>query len=207
MAQSCPIVECLLIWMGFEYQTSFQTMWPNFRTTIQKLDSLFLMFGNWITKNLNLCTFELCGFVPNGMLRHSLATLEGEKDFIDFYRALLSLECSPFSLFVGILYMLWALSFYQLKWGCGSTAPLSLMNFFMKICGIALIRGRNETSGRQNMLFGCVHYLDLSSNCVFSWLNKIANKYFWIFILEVFVMRVTPIDSHLEKSLDKNSEK
>ena len=33
----------------------------------------------------------------NGMLRHSLETLEGEQDFIFFYRALLSWE-SPFSL-------------------------------------------------------------------------------------------------------------
>ena len=29
------------------------------------------------------------------MLRHPLATLEGEKEFIDFYRALLSREGSP----------------------------------------------------------------------------------------------------------------
>ena len=34
----------------------------------------------------------------NGMLRHSLATLEGEQEFIDFYRALLSRECSPLSI-------------------------------------------------------------------------------------------------------------
>ena len=38
----------------------------------------------------------------NGMLRHSLVTLEGEKGFIDFYRALLPLECSPLAFFVGI---------------------------------------------------------------------------------------------------------
>ena len=38
----------------------------------------------------------------NGMLRHSLATREGEKEFIDFYRALLSRQCSPLSLVGGI---------------------------------------------------------------------------------------------------------
>ena len=36
----------------------------------------------------------------NGMLHHSLATLEGEWEFIDFYRALLSREGSPLSLFI-----------------------------------------------------------------------------------------------------------
>ena len=39
------------------------------------------------------------------MLRHSLVTQEGEKKFIDLYRALLSRECSSLSLFVGILYL------------------------------------------------------------------------------------------------------
>ena len=39
--------------------------------------------------------------ILNGMLRHSLATLEGELEFIDFYRALLSPEGSPLSLVVG----------------------------------------------------------------------------------------------------------
>ena len=37
----------------------------------------------------------------NGMLRHSLATLEGEQEFIVFYRAILSQEGSPLSLAVG----------------------------------------------------------------------------------------------------------
>ena len=35
------------------------------------------------------------------MLRHSLDTLEGEQEFIDFYRALLSQEVPPLSFFVG----------------------------------------------------------------------------------------------------------
>ena len=33
--------------------------------------------------------------VNSGKLRHSLVTMEGEKELIDFYRALLSRECSP----------------------------------------------------------------------------------------------------------------
>ena len=33
----------------------------------------------------------------NGMLRHSLASLEGEQEFLVFYRALLPLGCSPLS--------------------------------------------------------------------------------------------------------------
>ena len=36
-------------------------------------------------------------FTKNGMLRHSLDTLEGEYEFIDFYRALLS-QKAPLSL-------------------------------------------------------------------------------------------------------------
>ena len=39
--------------------------------------------------------------VYNGMLCHSLATLEGEYEFIDFYKALLSREGYPLSLVVG----------------------------------------------------------------------------------------------------------
>ena len=60
------------------------------------------------------------------MLRHSLATLEVEQEFKDFYRALLSQEGSPLSLFnfVGncksqlptiIEYVVSSLSFVQQK--------------------------------------------------------------------------------------------
>ena len=35
----------------------------------------------------------------NGMLGHSLATLEGEEEFIDFHGALPPLKCFPLSLF------------------------------------------------------------------------------------------------------------
>ena len=40
----------------------------------------------------------------NGMLRHSLATLEGEQEFLVCYRALLPLGCSPLSLFVAVFF-------------------------------------------------------------------------------------------------------
>ena len=36
------------------------------------------------------------------MLRHSLVTLEGEQEFIDFYRAFLSREGSPLTLHIQI---------------------------------------------------------------------------------------------------------
>ena len=47
-----------------------------------------------------------------------------------------------------LLNTLCELSFYQLKGGCGSKTPLSLRKFpVWKV----LIRGKNETSGRQNI--------------------------------------------------------
>ena len=40
---------------------------------------------------------------PNGMLRYSSATLQGEKENVAFYRALLFLWCSPLSLSPSLL--------------------------------------------------------------------------------------------------------
>ena len=67
-----------------------------------------LIFGlHWCIPGFLLCLIIQPSIFPqfqkdlnsiNGMLRHSLATLEGEQKFIDFYRALLSREGSPLSL-------------------------------------------------------------------------------------------------------------
>ena len=67
-------------------------------------------------------------FFVNGMLSHSLATLEREEEFIDFYRALLPHECHQF-----LQYVVWALFFDQLKGGRGSTTTLSLRKFSLWI--------------------------------------------------------------------------
>ena len=48
-------------------------------------------------------------YYHNGMLRHSLATLEGEQDLNFLYRALLSSEGSPLSLSRSLLSLLFTL--------------------------------------------------------------------------------------------------
>ena len=70
----------------------------------------------------------------NGKLHHSLATLEGEQDLIE-YSDVSSLFLSIFG-------------------GCVSRTPLSCRKLsFMKNYGITLIRGNYETMGRQIILY------------------------------------------------------
>ena len=84
------------------------------------------------------------------MLRHSLATLEGELEFLVFYRALLSLSCSPLSLFVALLYLNLgcdrgnSCKYYDVECPLGEGASGWIPTIpFVKNNGLTLIIGKN----------------------------------------------------------------
>ena len=67
-----------------------------------------LMFDTLSTKSFNNSQGQ-----GNGMLRHSLASLEGEQEFVAFYRALLCLWCQPLYLSSSLIALSFVFSVFR----------------------------------------------------------------------------------------------
>ena len=126
------------------------------------------------------------------MLRHCLATFEGEHDFLVFSRALLLLEGSPLSFSIGSsLFVISAVCILLIRVEFGEIP-------FTKNYRTSKIRGRNETLGWQ-ILFLLSHrkqnYNLVNKFSCKSWYapSKIIFKLKWSSLLHTFSSSLTVI--------------